>query len=269
MIRIAVVGAAGRMGKTLIEAVTAADGLELAAATELPDSSLVGADAGEVAGVGRLGVAISHSLTKVVDAFDVVIDFTSPGASMVHLDVCRQHGKSMVIGTTGMNDGQREAIRDASRQIGIVFAPNMSVGVNLCFRLLRTAAEVMGEDADIEIVEAHHRHKVDAPSGTALRMGEVVAAALGRDLDDVAVYGREGQCGPRDRQTIGFETIRAGDTVGEHTVWFASDGERVEIAHKATNRMTFARGAVRAARWIAHQSRGQFDMQDVLGLRDP
>ena len=267
MIRVAVVGAAGRMGKTLIQAVHAADGLELAAATEQPDSTLVGVDAGELAGVGTLGVLVSHSLTKVVDAFDVVIDFTSPAATAVHLDVCRQHGKAMVIGTTGLDDDQKEAIRAAAADIGIVFAPNMSVGVNLCFRLLELAAQVMGDDADIEIIEAHHRHKVDAPSGTALGMGEVVAAALGRDLKQVAVYGREGQTGARDRETIGFETIRAGDVVGEHTVWFASEGERVEIAHKASSRMTFARGAVRAAAWLVAQGKGIYDMQDVLGLR--
>jgi 4-hydroxy-tetrahydrodipicolinate reductase len=267
MIRVAVVGAAGRMGKTLIEAVTAAEGMALTAATEQPDSSLVGADAGEVAGVGRLGVTISHSLTKVIDDFDVVIDFTGPTATLIHLDVCRQHGKAMVIGTTGLDEAQKAKIRDASQDIAIVFAPNMSVGVNLCFRLLQLAAEVMGDDADIEIVEAHHRHKVDAPSGTALRMGEVVAAALGRDLADVAVYGREGQTGARDRQTIGFETIRAGDVVGEHTVWFATEGERVEITHKASSRMTFAKGAARAAGWLAEQEKGLFDMQDVLGLR--
>ena len=266
MIRVAVVGAAGRMGKTLIGAVTAAEGLALTAATELPDSTLVGVDAGELAGVGKLGVLISHSLTKVVDDFDVVIDFTGPVATMVHLDVCRKHGKAMVIGTTGLDDGQKNTIKAASDEIGIVFAPNMSVGVNLCFRLLELAARVMGDDADIEIVEAHHRHKVDAPSGTALRMGEVVAEALGRDLKEVAVYGREGQTGARDPKTIGFETIRAGDVVGEHTVWFATEGERVEITHKASSRMTFAKGAARAAAWLANQDKGLFDMQDVLGL---
>jgi len=267
MIRVAVVGAAGRMGKTLIEAVTAADGVTLAAATELPDSTLIGVDAGELSGVGKLGVLISHSLTKVIDDFDVVIDFTGPAATMVHLDVCRKHGKAMVIGTTGLTDEQKGRISDAADDIGIVFAPNMSVGVNLCFRLLELAARVMGDDADIEIVEAHHRHKVDAPSGTALRMGEVVAKALGRDLKKVAVYGREGQTGARDPETIGFETIRAGDVVGEHTVWFAAEGERVEITHKASSRMTFARGAVRAADWLTGRSKGLFDMQDVLGLR--
>ena len=265
--RIAVVGAAGRMGRTLIEAVEQADGLDLGAATEQPDASLIGADAGEVAGVGKRGVMISHSLTKVVDAFDLVIDFTSPAATMVHLDVCRQHGKAMVIGTTGLDETQKVRISDAAEDIAIVFAPNMSVGVNLCFRLLQLAARVMGDEADIEIVEAHHRHKVDAPSGTALRMGEVIADTLGRDLDDVAVYGREGQTGPRDKTAIGFETIRAGDVVGEHTVWFATEGERVEISHKASSRMTFAKGAVRAAAWLQGRDTGLFDMQDVLGLR--
>lgn len=267
MIRVAVVGAGGRMGKTLIQAVTEHEDLALKAATELPDATLIGADAGELAGVGTLGVQISHSLTKVVDDFDVVIDFTRPAATMVHLDVCRQHGKAMVIGTTGLNDEQKAAVSSASAQIPIVFAPNMSVGVNLCFRLLELAARVMGEDADIEIIEAHHRHKVDAPSGTALRMGEVVAQTLGRDLGEVAVYGREGHTGAREGKTIGFETIRAGDVVGEHTVWFATEGERVEITHKASSRLTFAKGAARAATWLAGKDKGLFDMQDVLDLR--
>lgn len=267
MIRVAVVGAAGRMGKTFIEAITNTDGVTVAAATERPDSTLVGTDVGELAGVGKLGVLVSHSLTKVVDTFDVVIDFTGPQATMVNLEVCRQHGKAMVIGTTGLSDEQKASIKKASADIGIVFAPNMSVGVNLCFRLLELAARVMGEDADIEIIEAHHRHKVDAPSGTALGMGEVIANTLGRDLKEVAVYGREGQTGPRDAKTIGFETIRAGDVVGEHTVWFATEGERVEITHKASSRMTFAKGAVRAAAWLHNRSAGLYDMQDVLGLR--
>lgn len=267
MIRVAVVGAGGRMGKTLIEAIGMADGLELTAATERPESSLVGVDAGELAGVGQLGVTVSHSLTKVVDSFDVVIDFTVPTATMVHLDVCREHGKRMVIGTTGLDENQKARIATAAQDIGIVFAPNMSVGVNLCFKLLETAAQVMGDDADIEIVEAHHRHKKDAPSGTALRMGEVVADTLGRKLSDVAVYGREGQTGERDPSTIGFETIRAGDVVGEHSAWFATAGERVEIVHKASSRMTFAKGAARAASWIGEHEQGLYDMQDVLGLR--
>ena len=255
------------MGRNLIQAVNQHESLELTAATERPGSSLVGADAGEVAGVGKLNVSISHSLTKVVDDFDVVIDFTGPEATMIHLDICREHGKKMVIGTTGMNDEQKARINAAAKDIGIVFAPNMSVGVNLCFKLLELAARVMGEGADIEIIEAHHRHKVDAPSGTALRMGEVVAETLGRDLKEVAVYGREGQTGARDPKTIGFETIRAGDVVGEHTVWFATEGERVEIVHKASSRMTFANGAARAAAWLEGKANGRFDMQDVLDLR--
>jgi 4-hydroxy-tetrahydrodipicolinate reductase len=218
-----------------------------------------------MAGIGRIGVAISGGLEQVQDDFDVVIDFTAPAATIGHLQLCRKLGKRMVIGTTGLNDDQRAVISHTGDDIAIVFAPNMSVGVNLSFKLLEIAARVM-EGADIEIIEAHHRHKVDAPSGTALRMGEVVAEILGRNLEDVAVYGREGQTGARLPDTIGFETIRAGDVVGEHTVWFAVDGERVEITHKASSRMTFAAGAARAARWILGQESGVFDMQDVLGL---
>ena len=267
MIRIAVVGAGGRMGKTLIEAVTQADGVSLGAATERPGSSLLGADAGELAGVGRLEVPLVESLEQVTAQFDVVIDFTSPAATLQHLATCLDHGKRIVIGTTGLDEDQKSALARAAEQIGVVFAPNMSVGVNLCFKLLDLAARVLGNGVDIEVIEAHHRHKVDAPSGTALRMGEVVADALGRDLAECAVYGREGQTGERDRTTIGFETIRAGDIVGEHTVMFAAPGERVEITHKASSRMTFASGAVRAAGWISERDRGLFDMQDVLGLR--
>jgi 4-hydroxy-tetrahydrodipicolinate reductase len=184
----------------------------------------------------------------------------------VHLDICRRHAKHIVIGTTGFSVAEKQQIIDAADDIGIVFAPNMSVGVNLCLKLLDTAARVLGDNVDIEIIEAHHRHKVDAPSGTALRMGEVVANVLGRDLTECAVYGREGQTGARERNTIGFETIRAGDIVGDHTVMFAAEGERVEITHKASSRMTFASGAVRAAGWLIAQPRGLYDMQDVLGL---
>ncbi len=266
MIRVAVVGAGGRMGKTLIQALSQAEGMVLSAATERPDSSLLGSDAGELTGVGRLGVALVGDLAGVLEAFDVLIDFTRPAASLEHLEVCRAAGKRLVLGTTGFDEAGKAAIAEAARDMAIVFAPNMSVGVNLCFRLLDLAARVMGEDADIEIIEAHHRHKVDAPSGTALRMGEVVAAALGRELSEVAVYGRQGLTGERNRSSIGFETIRAGDVVGEHSVWFATEGERVEIVHKASSRMTFARGAVRAARWLQDRERGLFDMQDVLGL---
>lgn len=266
--RVAIAGVGGRMGRTLVQAVNEQGGVVLVAASERSGSDVLGLDAGELAGVGALGVRVSSGLYDCLDAFDVLIDFTAPAATLEHLALCRAAGKAMVIGTTGLDSMQREVIAAGGREIGVVFAPNMSVGVNLCLKLLDIAARVMGDEVDIEIIEAHHRHKVDAPSGTALRMGEVVAAALGRELAEVAVYGREGQTGPRERRTIGFETIRAGDIVGEHSVWFVADGERVEISHKASSRMTFARGAARAAHWLAGRGPGLFDMQDVLGLRD-
>lgn len=267
MTRIAITGAGGRMGRTLIEACNETPGLELAVAVDRPGSSLIGADAGETAGVGRLGIAIGDDLAAVTDRFDVLIDFTIPEATASHLEICRRAGKRMVIGTTGLSEEHKGQIDAAAQDIAVVFAPNMSVGVNLCLKLLDLAARVLGDEADVEIIEAHHRHKIDAPSGTALRMGEVVAQALGRDLQQCAVYGREGRTGERERKTIGFETIRAGDIVGEHTVMFAATGERVEITHKASSRMTFARGAVRAAMWLMDQEQGRFDMQDVLSLR--
>lgn len=267
MARVAIVGAAGRMGRNLIQAVYDADGMELGAAIERPESTLLGMDAGELAALGRLGVTLGDDLKQVVDEFDVLIDFTAPAATMQHVAICRAAGKAIVIGTTGLSDADKAELKQASADIGIMFAPNMSVGVNLCFKLLDIAARVMGDDVDIEVIEAHHRHKVDAPSGTALRMGEVVADALGRDLAECAVYGREGITGERARNSIGFETIRAGDIVGDHTVLFATMGERVEITHKASSRMTFANGAVRAAGWIMQQGTGLYDMQDVLGLR--
>ncbi len=267
MTRIAIVGAGGRMGRSLIQAINEAEGLTLGAATERSGSPLLGHDAGELAGTEPLGVSVVDDLASVTGDFDVLIDFTAPAATLTHLQICRQAGKRMVIGTTGFSEAEKQQLAQAAEEIAIVFAPNMSVGVNLCFKLLELAAKVLGDAADVEIIEAHHRHKVDAPSGTALRMGEVVAGALGRDLDACAVYGREGQTGPRERQTIGFETIRAGDVVGEHSVWFAMEGERVEIAHKASSRMTFAHGAARAAGWIAGREKGLFDMQDVLDLR--
>lgn len=265
--RIAVTGAAGRMGKNLIEAAHQAEGTSLGAAVARPESTLLGADAGELAGVGRLGVALSGNLESVLDQFDVLIDFTHPSVTLKNLEICRQAGKAMVIGTTGFSAAEKQMLSEAGRDISIVFAANFSVGVNLCLKLLDTAARVLGDDVDIEVLEAHHRHKVDAPSGTALRMGEVVANALGRDLEKVAVYGREGQTGARARETIGFATVRAGDVVGDHTVLFAADGERVEITHKASSRMTFAKGAVRAASWLDGRSAGLYDMQDVLGLK--
>ncbi len=268
MTRIAITGAAGRMGKTLIEACNQTAGIELTVALERPDSSLIGVDAGELAGLGKLGVNVSSSLSEMINDFDVLIDFTVPSATLENIATCKEANKKIVIGTTGFSDQEKTIISEAAEQIGVIFAPNMSVGVNLCFKLLETAAKVLGDDVDIEVIEAHHRHKIDAPSGTALRMGEVVADVLGRDLAECAVYGREGVTGERDRKTIGFETIRAGDIVGDHTVLFAAEGERVEITHKASSRMTFASGAVRAAAWIGQRQKGLYDMQDVLGLRE-
>ena len=267
MTKVAVIGAAGRMGKSLIEAVHKAEGLVLGAAIARPGSSIIGSDAGELANLGKLGLLVTDDLSKVVNNFDVLIDFTPPEVLMANLVFCRQHRKQMVIGTTGLNDLQKQAIREAGREIAIVFAPNMSVGVNLSFKLLEIAARVLGDSVDIEIIEAHHRHKVDAPSGTALRMGEVIANTLGRDLQECAVYGRQGHTGARNRKTIGFETIRAGDIVGDHTVLFANDGERIEITHKASSRMTFANGAARAAQWLMQKANGVYDMQDVLNLK--
>lgn len=266
-VRVAVIGAAGRMGRALIQAVTEGEGVTLTAAIDRPGNSLIGSDAGELAAIGKLGVTVADSLEAVKDDFDVLIDFTAPAATVANARFCAENGKKMAIGTTGLNEEEKAQLAESAKNTAIMFAPNMSMGVNLCFKLLEIAAQVLGDEVDIEVVEAHHRHKVDSPSGTALRMGEVVADALGRDLKKVAVYGREGQDGPRDRETIGFATVRAGDIVGEHTVMFAADGERVEITHKATSRMNFARGAVRACRWLDGKEPGLFDMQDVLGLR--
>ncbi len=268
MIRIGITGAAGRMGRCLIEACQQRAGeVQFSAAIEHPESSVGGADAVEVAGLGRSEVRISGGVEAVSGDFDVLVDFTRPDVTMANLAICRAAGKAMVIGTTGFSDAEKQAITDAAQDIPIVFAPNMSIGVNLCFKLLEMAAKVLGDEVDIEVIEAHHRHKIDAPSGTALRMGEVIASTLGRDLNECAVYGREGQTGERTRNTIGFETIRAGDIVGDHTVLFAALGERVEITHKASSRMTFANGAVRAAIWLKAHQKGLYDMQDVLGLK--
>lgn len=267
MTRIAVTGAAGRMGKTLIEAISMAEGAHLTAAIEHPESSLIGADAGELAGVGKNGIRVVGSLIDVIDDFDVLIDFTSPTATLSNALACANKGKKIVIGTTGFNDIQKAQLLSVQSSTALCMASNFSVGVNLCFKLLETAAKVLGDEVDIEIYEAHHKHKIDAPSGTAISMGEVVAKALDRDLKKVAVYGREGQTGARARDTIGFATVRAGDIVGDHTVMFAADGERVEITHKASSRMAFARGAVRAATWLSEKPSGLFDMQDVLGFK--
>ncbi len=267
MVKVAIAGAAGRMGRSLIEACHDHPGLEVTVATECAGSSLLGADAGELAGVGKLGVEVVADLAVMAGRFDVLIDFTSPEATLAHLAICHSAGSAIVIGTTGFSDQEKGRIAEAARAIPVVFAPNMSVGVNLTLKLLEMAAQVLGDEVDIEIIEGHHRYKVDAPSGTALRMGEVVAEALGRDLKECAVYGREGITGARDRKTIGFATVRAGDIVGEHTVMFAGIGERVEITHKASSRMTFAKGAARAAAWLAGKERGLFDMGDVLALK--
>jgi 4-hydroxy-tetrahydrodipicolinate reductase len=268
MIRIAVVGASGRMGQCLIKATELSEYAELTVAVVRPESPSIGQDAGELAEIGALGVGVLDSLAGVIDKFDVLIDFTRPAPSMQYIDICHRAGKAIVIGTTGYSEQQKELIAKAAKDVPVVLAPNMSVGVNLVFKLLEMTAKVMGESTDIEVIEAHHRHKVDAPSGTALRMGEVIADTLGRDLKDCAVYGREGNIGERERRTIGFSTIRAGDIVGEHTVMFADAGERVEITHKASNRMTFANGAVRAAIWLGDKQNGLYDMQDVLGLKN-
>ncbi|MEE9351573.1 MAG: 4-hydroxy-tetrahydrodipicolinate reductase [Thiotrichaceae bacterium] len=266
MTNIAIVGAAGRMGKTLIEACNETENLNVTVATEYPESSLLGADAGELAGVGKLGVKIAGSLDDAEQDFDILIDFTRPEPCLKHLAWCKQNNKKMIIGTTGFSDEEKQTITETAESIAVILAPNMSVGVNLTLKLLDMAARVLGDDVDIEITEAHHRHKVDAPSGTALIMGEVVADALGRDLNECAVYGREGNTGERDPQTIGFATIRAGDIVGDHTVMFAGIGERVEITHKASSRMTFGKGAMRAATWLAGKDSGLYNMQDVLDL---
>jgi 4-hydroxy-tetrahydrodipicolinate reductase len=264
--KIAIAGSSGRMGRALIEAVAQASDFRLKAALEHPDSPLLGKDAGELLGM-PCGVQISADPARSLAGCDVLVDFTRPEATLAHLEACRKHGIRMVIGTTGFQPEQKKLIADAASGIAIVMAPNMSVGVNLTFKLLELTAKVLNEGYDIEIVEAHHRHKVDAPSGTALRMGEVIAQALGRDLAGCAVYGRQGVTGEREPSTIGFSTVRGGDIVGDHTALFAGTGERIEITHKASSRATFALGALRAARFLATRKSGLYDMQDVLGLR--
>ncbi|WP_425050610.1 4-hydroxy-tetrahydrodipicolinate reductase [Pseudomaricurvus hydrocarbonicus] len=266
MVRIAVTGAAGRMGKTLIEAIALAEGVELTVALERPDSSLVGADAGELAGLGKNGVSIAGDIHAVINDFDVLIDFTAPAATLANAAACAAAGKKIVIGTTGFTPEEEQQLLANQAQTALCKAANFSTGVNVTLKLLKQAAEILGDDYDIEIYEAHHRHKVDAPSGTALAMGEAVAEGVNRNLRDVAVYGREGQTGARQRETIGFATVRGGDVVGDHTVMFLADGERVEITHKASSRMSFARGAVRAAGWLADQQPGLYSMRDVLGI---
>ncbi|MDP8080363.1 4-hydroxy-tetrahydrodipicolinate reductase [Phocoenobacter skyensis] len=265
-LRIAIVGAGGRMGRQLICAINNGDNVTIGAAFERKGSSLVGTDVGELAGIGALGIAVSDDLKSQADNFDLLIDFTRPEGTLEHIAFCVANNKKMVIGTTGFDDEGKQAIENAAKNIPIVFASNYSVGVSLVFKLLEKAAKVMGDYCDIEVIEAHHRHKVDAPSGTALSMGEHIAKVLDRDLKTHGVFAREGITGERKRDEIGFATIRAGDVVGEHSVWFADEGERVEISHKASSRMTFANGAVRAAKWLTTKQNGLFDMTDVLGL---
>jgi len=265
-IKIAIAGSGGRMGRALLEGVFQSDDLLLHAALEHGASPLLGRDAGELFGAA-CGVKISADAESALQGADVLIDFTRPEGTLHHLDICRKLGVNIVIGTTGFNAQQKAQLGAAAQDIGIVFAPNMSVGVNLVFKLLETASRVLAQGYDIEIIEAHHRHKVDAPSGTALGMGEVVARTLGRDLSMCAVYGREGVTGERDPSTIGFATVRGGDIVGDHTVLFAGTGERIEITHKASSRATFALGALRAARFLKANPAGMYDMQDVLGLK--
>ncbi len=266
MLNVVIAGCTGRMGHALLEGIFADPELSLHAALDHAASPAIGRDAGELIGK-PCGVKISADLITALTGADVLVDFTRPEASMAYLAACRQTGTKLVIGTTGFSAEQKQAIQDASKDTAIVFAPNMSVGVTLLINLVQAAAKVLSEGYDIEVIEAHHRHKVDAPSGTALRLGEAAASALGRDLSQCAVYGREGVTGERDPSTIGFATVRGGDVVGDHTVLFAGIGERVELTHKASSRATFALGALRAARFLAGKSSGLYDMQDVLGLK--
>jgi 4-hydroxy-tetrahydrodipicolinate reductase len=264
--KIAIAGASGRMGQMLVEAVRSADDCTLTGALDLASSPAIGHDAGAYAGQTS-GVAITADLHAGLQHSQVLIDFTRPEGTMAHLQACRALGVGLVIGTTGFSEAQKAEIAEAAKTIPIMMAPNMSVGVNVTLKLLEMAAKALATGYDIEIIEAHHRHKVDAPSGTALKMGEVIASALGRDLKDCAVYAREGVTGERDPSSIGFATIRGGDIVGDHTVLFAGTGERIEISHKSSSRATYAQGSLRAVRFLAGQKSGLFDMFDVLGLK--
>ena len=264
--RVAVTGAAGRMGKTLIQAISSAEDLSLGAAFEHPESPAMGQDAGELAGVGRLDVAVSADPAAALDQFDVVIDFTVPDATLKLAEACASSGCGMVVGTTGFTEPQLQQLHAIQDRVALFMAPNMSLGVNLAFKLIEMAARVLGDSVDVEVLEAHHRHKIDAPSGTAVRMGEILAEALDRDLETDAIYGREGITGARQRKTIGFSTMRGGDIVGEHTVMFAGEGERIEITHRAQSRTNFATGALTAARFIAQQPPGLYNMQQLLDL---
>jgi 4-hydroxy-tetrahydrodipicolinate reductase len=264
--KVAIAGSTGRMGRVLIETVLNAPDTELVAALEQTGNPHIGKDAGEFAGQS-CGVRVSDDADSAAAGCDVLIDFTRPEGTLAHLAACRKHGARMVIGTTGFADAEKAMIVEAARDIAIAMAPNFSVGVNVTFRLLDLAARVLAQDYDFEVLELHHRHKVDAPSGTALRMGEIIAAASGRDLKTAAIYGREGITGERKSETIGFSALRGGDVVGDHTVMFLGTGERIEITHRAASRATYAQGALRAARFIGDRKNGLYDMQDVLGIK--
>jgi 4-hydroxy-tetrahydrodipicolinate reductase len=264
--RVAVAGATGRMGHMLIEAIRNSDDCRLAGALDIASSPAIGNDAAAFLGHAS-GVPVTADVRAGLEHAQVLIDFTRPEGTLAHLRACRELGVKAVIGTTGFSEAQKAEIADFARDIAIVMAPNMSVGVNVTLKLLELAAKALATGYDIEVIEAHHRHKVDAPSGTALKMGEVIAEALGRDLKDCAVYERYGHTGERDPSTIGFSTIRGGDIVGDHTVLFAGTGERIEITHKSSSRATYAQGSLRGVRFLAGQERGLFDMFDVLGLR--
>ncbi|MFV8460231.1 4-hydroxy-tetrahydrodipicolinate reductase [Vibrio campbellii] len=268
VVRIAIAGAAGRMGRNLVKAAHHNSEASVGAGSERPESSLVGVDVGELCGEGRFDVALVDDLSKAIEEFDVIVDFTAPVSTLANIELCKRHGKKLIIGTTGFSEEEKLVIDAAAKEMPIVMAPNYSVGVNLVFKLLEKAAKVMGDYCDVEVVEAHHRHKVDAPSGTAIGMGEAIAGAMGNELNDVAVWSREGITGERTKDEIGFATIRAGDIIGEHTAMFADIGERVEITHKATDRMTFANGAIKAAVWLNDKPAGFYTMTDVLGLND-
>lgn len=264
---VAIVGAAGRMGGRLIHAVLEAEGLELTGAVERPGHPQIGLDAGLVAGAGELGVQISDDLATAMADSDVLIDFTFPDVTLQNLAICAAQGKMVVSGSTGFTPEQRAEAETFAEKIPVVLAPNMSVGVNACFKLLKEAAKILGDDFDVEVVELHHNKKKDSPSGTAVRMGEVVAEELGRDYNKVANFHREGMCGERSKDEIGMQTVRGGDIIGEHTVYFIGMGERIEISHRAMSRDMFARGAARACQWIAGKGPGIYDMQDVLALK--
>jgi len=266
MVRIAIAGASGRMGRELITALQNETRATLTVATVRATSELVDMDAGLVAGVGVVGVTLVTSLADNIDEFDLLIDYTATESTLEHARICRSAGKAMLIGTTGFNTEELAELCNTASDIPLLLAPNTSLGVNLVFKLLETASEALGDSADIEIFEAHHRNKVDAPSGTAVKMGEVIADTLERDLNSVSVYGREGKTGIRERKEIGFVTMRAGDIIGDHKVTFAIDGERIEIGHKATSRQAFAGGGIKAAIWLSQQPKGFYSMQDMLGL---